>query len=80
LDVQKNVLLNGFDSSTEDELIFKLTEHIFFVAPFPVKAEKLAIKSQLKGAVLHLLNLLALSPIFASRMMVGYTQRLLQQL
>jgi hypothetical protein len=37
LDVKKNVLLNGFDSSTEDQPFFKLTDHKKIVAPFPVK-------------------------------------------
>jgi hypothetical protein len=37
LDVQKNVFLNGFDSSTEDQPFFKLTDHKKLVAPFPVK-------------------------------------------
>ena len=37
LDVQKNILLNGFDSSTEDEHKFKPLTHKIFLAPLPVK-------------------------------------------
>jgi hypothetical protein len=37
LDVQKNVLLNGFDSSTDSDRIFKLSTDKIFVAPLPVK-------------------------------------------
>ena len=41
LDVQKNVLLNGFDSSTENQPFFKLPDYKFLIAPFPVKREEI---------------------------------------
>jgi hypothetical protein len=40
LDVQKNILLNGFDSSTENRAIFKPVPQKKQVAPFLVKNEK----------------------------------------
>lgn len=40
LDLQKNILLNGFDSSTENQAIFKPILQKNEVAPFLVKIEK----------------------------------------
>ena len=36
LDVQKNLLPNGVDSSTERRPFFKLADDLFFIAPFTV--------------------------------------------
>ena len=40
LKVRKNVLVNGFDSSTENQPFFKLSDHKCFVAPFLVKSRE----------------------------------------
>jgi hypothetical protein len=40
LDLQKNILLNGFDGSTENQAIFKPFPQKNQVAPFLVKNQK----------------------------------------
>ena len=46
LDLQKNILLNGFDSSTENQAIFKRFPQKKQVAPFLVKNEKNATQER----------------------------------